>query len=226
MAKHILKQMIFLTVYLAFTNACFSQETGVYLRAGLGAGKPLMETLSEELEKQGREMPEFGYVLPVSIGKKFLNEEVGAELIFSYSIIPGLRYKNDYEDFKESFGHYSFSFLIRKYLLPGKRQFSPSVGAGIGYGRSNLVSGGGRLESAELILSALIESEFRKNKQFFIEAVYTRALNTGTFEAAHIENVSGDIILDSLGNPLEENYSFFEIRAGISFYLKTPKSYY
>ncbi len=226
MLKYILILVIIFT--LCFTSAAvvFAQDTGVYLRTGLGAGRPLLESLSNELEKQGNQMPGVEYVLPVSIGKMFFDGSIGAELMFSYSLTPVIRYKNAHEDFEEKLGHYDFSFLLRKYLLPGNRKFSPSIGVGIGYGRSNLVAGGGRLESAEFLASALIESRFMERKGFFVEAVYIRGLSKERFDAAHIENNSEDVVFDSNGIPLKDIYSVFEIRVGFTFWLKTPKEYY
>ena len=164
MAKHILISVVVFTIHFFYASSCLSQDTGVYLRVGAGAGRPLLDALSAELEKQGNQMPEQEFTLPVSIGKKFLDGSIGAEFIFSYSSTTNIKYKNNYKDFVGKLGHYSFSFLMRKYLLSGSNKFFPSIGAGVGYGRSNLVAGGGRLESAELIASALIEYEFRKNK--------------------------------------------------------------
>ncbi|MCD6379399.1 hypothetical protein J7M07_03000 [bacterium] len=226
MSKHILIPIVIFTICFVSTSTCFAQDTGVYLRVGLGAGKPLLNALSVELEKQGNQMPDLEYTLPVSIGRKFLNGSVGAELIFSYSLTTNIKYKNDYEDFEEKLGHYGFSLILRKYLLPGNNKFSPSIGAGIGYGRSNLVAGGGRLESAELIASTLIESSFKKNTDFFVEAVYVHGLGKGRFDDAHLETINEDIVLNSEGSPLEDSYSVFEIRAGFTFHLRNPKRYY
>ncbi len=224
--KYVLMFVFISTILFTSAAVSFAQDTGVYLRTGLGAGRPLMESLSNELEKQGNQMPELEYVLPVSVGRIFFDGSIGAELMFSYSLTNVIRYKNAHEDFEEKMGHYDFSFLLRKYLLPGNKKFSPSIGVGIGYGRSNLVAGGGRLESAEMLASALIESRFKERTGFFIEAIYIRGLSEERFDAVHLENVSQDVVLDSRGIPLEDVYSVFEIRVGFTFWLKTPKEYY
>jgi len=214
MYKKVLMFVLISNILFASDAVSFAQDTGVYLRTGLGAGKPLMESLSKELETQGNKMPELEYVLPVSIGRIFFDGSIGAELMFSYSLTNIIIYKNAHEDFEEKMGHYDFSFLLRKYLLPGNKKFSPSIGVGIGYGRSNLVAGGGRLES------------FKERTGFFIEAVYIRGLSEERFDAVHLKNISQDVVLDSRGIPLEDIYSVFEIRAGLTFWLKNPKEYY
>jgi len=223
------KRLIYGIMIFSLAAACppgsRAQEKDIFLRSGLGAAYPLLGELSDELERQGNEMPWPQYALGVNLGKVFMDGAFSVEASFSYSMIPNVRYRNAYEDFEENLTHYGFSLLGRR-RFTGGGWFVPSLGAGLGYGRSNLVSGGGRLESFEFIGSALLEFALGENLDLFAEAIYVGSFNRDRFDDPHLENISGDALLDSDGEELKDMYSAFEIRIGLTFWLRTMDRYY
>ncbi len=225
MQKQLIYTILIVTLAAASPVDSGAQEKDMFFRVGLGAAYPMLDGLSDELEKQGNELPLPQYALGVDLGKLFMDGTFSVEASFSYSMIPNVRYKNDQEDFEENLTHYDFSLIARRRFTRGGK-LAPSLGAGLGYGRSNLVSGGGRLESFEFIGSALLEYELGDHLDLFAEAIYVGSFNSGRFDDPHLENVSGDALLNSGGEILEDRYSTFEFRVGLTFWLRTMDRYY
>lgn len=218
----------FFILTFSLSGPCLSESErdDFFLKFGPGTGISLLNNLSDELERQGREIPFPEYSVSVSIGKTFFNNSIRAEGSFGFSLIQDIRYKNEYEDFQETMSHYDFSLLIRKMLLPERESFSPSLGVGAGYGRTNLVEGGGRLETYEIIGSFQVESRIRDNMDIFCELFYVRGLNQDRFSSPYLDNVSSDVILNSSGEPLEDKYGVAGFRIGITIWLKLPEGRY
>lgn len=224
--KRLIISLSIILALTAFSSRCLPAEKEIYIRVGAGAGQPLLNALSGELERQGREMPVPEYVFAVSAGKVFKDGLFNAEVTFAYSLIPDIRYSNQYEDFLETMSHYDFSLMFRRGLLKSPGRFSPSLGVGFGYGRTNLVEGGGRLESFEILGSALVEYSVGDYWSLFAEAAYTGSLEEDRFSSAYLNSNIDDTLYDSDGYPLNERYSVIEFRVGVVFWLKPPKGYY
>lgn len=194
-----------------------------YLKADVGYSIPFITNLSDELERQGRDGLEPGYGLSVSLGKTFLGMQWAVEGNLSIAFYPEFNYLNDHEDFTGDISHYGYSAILFKRILPERTSFSPSLGVGVGYGLTNLIEGGGRIKAFEGLGIFRIESSFGTKTNAYLEVAYTLGLEKKRFEKPFLENIPGDIVKDSGGNPLEDRYSSLDIRLGVLIWLKPPR---
>ncbi|MFO7915422.1 MAG: hypothetical protein R6U43_07000 [Candidatus Krumholzibacteriales bacterium] len=207
-------------------NLSSAERDEFFFKVGAGAGTTLLNNLADELDTQGRELPFPEYSIMVSFGKTFADNTIRAEAGFGFSLLPDIRYQNEYEDFTEDMSHYDFSLLVRRILAPGRKLFSPSIGAGFGYGRTNLIEGGGRLDSFEILGSIQFDSEIRDNMDLFVELFYIQGLSEKKFGAPYLESLSSDVLIGSDGQPLKDSYGSAGLRVGITVWLKLMEERY
>jgi hypothetical protein len=105
-----------LLVFILSAAAAGEERDDLYFRIGAGAGISLMNNLADELERQGGEMPFPEYSISVSFGKLFPDNGITAEAAFGFSLLQGIRYRNEYESFGEDMTHYDFSILVGSIL--------------------------------------------------------------------------------------------------------------
>ena len=198
----------------------------LYFKVGAGAGTSLLNNLADELELQGRELPFPEYSIMVSFGKSFADNTIRAEAGFGFSLLPDIRYQNEYEDFTEDMSHYDFSLLVRRVLMPERTLFSPSIGIGFGYGRTNLIEGAGRLDSFEVLGSVQFDSHIRYNMDLFVEAFYIQGLSEKKFGAPFLESLNSDVLIGSDGEPIKDSYGYAGLRIGVTVWLELMEERY
>jgi hypothetical protein len=202
-----------------------------FLRAGGGVSIPYLTNLSNELEFQGtKNAPRLGYTFAVSLGRTFPANQWSAEVHISASFYPEFDYTavgDTSGGFPGHLEHYDYGVILRRNLLPNNRRFQPWIGAGIGLGQTNLINGGGKFYAPEAIAAGRLETAITDNINFAAEAVYYAGLMSRTYKNAFLQNVSGDAILNSQGQELMDRYRSFDVRIGITVYLKarTPQQY-
>lgn len=201
-------------------------EDTFYLKATLGYVTPLIPSLSDELDRQGRgEELGKGGGLCVTLGRSFLGRSWGIELSAYVSLYTSFRYLNEYEDFYGDLKHYGFGGVVtRRFPLQGGA-LVPVIGFGAAYGRTELISGGGKLDLFEGITLARVERRIRGNIGILGEFVYTSSLTEDTFESPYLENVSGDVIFTSDYEALEGRFTSLEFRIGVIVWLQKRATY-
>lgn len=200
----------------------------LFLRAGGGATFPYLTNLSNELEFQGtKNAPRLGYTFAVSLGRTFPANQWAAEVYFSAAFYPEFDYRNPTDSFPGHLEHYDYGVILRRNLLPNNQRIQPWIGAGIGLGVTNLISGGGKFIAPEAIVVGRIETAITDNINLAAEATYYAGLKSEAYKNAFLENVSTDVIQDSWRNTLQDRYRSLDVRIGITVYLKakTPQQY-
>jgi hypothetical protein len=207
------------------TGVRAEELTGFYLKADIGFSKTFLPNLENELERQGTKL-DLGYSLGISLGRAFSERRWALEAYFSVVLFPEFIYENEYENFPGDLSHYSFGLALKRNLRSSAESFIPHIGIGIGYGQTNLVSGGGRIGDFEALLLAQLEMPLGDNINLLFETVYVTAFTEKRYEKPFLQNVESDNILDSSGNPLADRYSALELRLGIHVYLKKKERRY
>jgi hypothetical protein len=116
--------------------------------------------------------------------------------------------------------------MVRRVFIPERKILSPSLGVGIGYGRTNLIEGAGRIDSFELLGSLQVDSEVRDNMDIFVELFYVQGISEKKFGSPFLENLDSDVLLDSSGNPLKDRYGVAGLRVGITVWLRALEQRY
>jgi hypothetical protein len=200
-----------------------------FLRAGGGATIPYLTNLSNELELQRtKNAPRLGYTFAVSLGRTFPANQWSAEVHISASFYPEFDYAvSDTVGFPGHLEHYDYGVILRRNLLPNNTRIQPWIGAGIGLGQTNLINGGGKFYAPEAIAVGRLETAITDNINFAAEATYYAGLKSEAYKNAFLQNASGDVILKSNGQELVDRYRSFDVRIGITVYLKarTPQQY-
>jgi len=197
-----------------------------FLKANLGGNVPSMPNLSDELSLQGDESIGGGYSFAVALGRTIAEHAWAFELHFGVSFLPEFVYVNEYEDFEADLTHYSFALLAKKSILPRSEVFRPWVGAGAGWGVTNLISGSGKIQGVELLGLLQLEVVLRENLSLVVEGIYCAGLADDTFENPFLENIAGqDAVLRSDGEPLEDRYSAAAFRIGVLVWLPPPEEF-
>jgi hypothetical protein len=221
--------VLFTTLMLSVPiSPCMSEGKGkFFLKADLGYSIPSLPNLSSELNLQGDEQLEPGLGCNISLGRAFRDMRWAVEFYFSVSFYPGFDYINEYHEngFRGDLSHYSYACLLKRCLLPGAKSFAPSIGAGAGYGITNLIAGGGKLETFEALAVLQVESSVKDNISLLLEGAYCASLKQESFEKAFLEDLEGDVVQTSDGSPLEDRFTSIEIRAGIVVWLRPPRRY-
>ena len=202
------------------------EEDTFYLKATLGYSRPFIPALSDELSRQGSgEELGHGGGLNVSLGRSFLNRSWAVELSAYISLYTSFRYLNDYEDFYGDMKHFGFGGVVVKRFPLGGDALAAAIGAGAAYGRTELISGGGKLDVFEGIALARVERRIRDNIDLAAEIAYTRGFAEDTFDAPYLENVSGDVLFTSDYEALEDRFACLEFRLGVIVWLKKLSPY-
>jgi hypothetical protein len=190
-----------------------------YLKADFGMSLPLLEKLDEELKAQGSGGVAIGYGFGVTLARAFAEKRWALEFYFAVSYHPEFTYLNDYKDFPGDLRHSGFGAAIKRRFRAGAPSFVPSLGLGFGYGTTNLISGGGKIAGAEAIALLEIETWTWGNKSVLFNCTYTVGLTEDTFENPFLENVEGDVVRNSSGDPLGDRYSSLQFKVGILIWL-------
>ena len=216
--------LLALIAIIALASPLHGEEEGedtFYLKATLGYNRTLMPSLSDELDIQGLgEGLGQGGGFGVSLGRSFLERSWAVELTAYVSLYTSFRYLNDYEDFYGDMRHYGFGGIVLKRFPLQEGKLVPAVGVGAAYGRTELISGGGKLDVYEGIALARVERSVRDNIGLLAEFAYTRGFTEDTFDSPYLENVSGDVIFTTDYRALEARFSSLELRVGIIVWLK------
>lgn len=185
-----------------------------------GASFPTLTNLNAELAAQGQDEVGAGYGLAVSLGRTLLEERWSLELQFATTFYPSFDYENEYEYFPSEMKHYAVLLVARHHFMSESERYHPSLGAGIGYGQTNLVAGGGKLGAAEGLITGRFGVSIRSNVEIALECSYYAGLQTKEFRAPFLENVSTDVVLDSEGKALEDRFRALDARLGLTVWLK------
>ena len=223
------RTLLALIVAIAITSPVHGEEAGedtFYLKATLGYNKPIIPTLSDELDIQGLgENLGHGGGLNISLGRSFLGRQWAVELSAYVSFYTSFRYLNEYEDFYGDMRHFGFGGVVLKRFPLQDGKLVPAIGIGAAYGRTELISGGGKLDVYEGIALARVERTIKDNIGLLTEIAYTRSFTEDTFDSPYLENVSGDVVFTSDYQDLEGRFTSLEFRVGVIVWLKKRVSY-
>jgi hypothetical protein len=191
-----------------------------FFKAVAGYSLPFVPNLSDELKTQGREGVDGGFSGAVSLGRTLSEKRWAFEFHFGMALYPKFDYANEYDEFKGELAHYDFALLFKRCLLPDAERIIPYIGVGGGYGVTNLISGGGRIQAFHALALFQIEVPVKGHISLLAEGSYGTALTTDRFEKPFLESLSGDIVLNSRGAALEERFSAFDLRIGMMVWLR------
>jgi hypothetical protein len=221
--------LLTLLVAITLTSPIRGEEDGedtFYFKATLGYNRPVISALSDELDRQGLgEKLGQGGGLNISLGRSFLGKSWGIEFSAYVSLYTSFRYLNEYEDFYGDMRHYGFGGVVTKRFPLQEGTIVPVIGIGAAYGRTELISGGGKLDVYEGIALARVERRIKGNMGLLAEFVYTRGFSEDTFDSPYLENVSGDVVFTSDYEALESRFTSFEFRVGVIVWLQKRLSY-
>jgi len=198
-------------------------EDRFFFRANFGASYPSMNNVSNELALQGREDLSRGYGLGLSLGKTFGGGCWSVEGTASIMYFPQLFYQNTYDTFTVQPSHHSYGILVRHRFLFGSERFIPSLGIGLNYATTNLISGGSRINTIEADALCDIEYHLRKNIFLLISAYYYKGLYKDSFNSSTLQSGEDDTIRASSGAVLKDTFDSIELRAGVIVYLMKKK---
>jgi hypothetical protein len=210
---------------LAALAGSAAAEGRFFLRAGTGVSVPSLDGLEHELGTQGGERVEPGLSLGVSLGRSFADNAWSLELYMAAAFYREFIYENDHEGFAGKLRHFDYMGIMRRHWRTEAKWFRPSVGLGAGYGSTELISGGGKMGTMQGLCAVRVESALSENVCLALEGIYNAGLQTKTFAGPFLENVESDAVLTSAGDPLEDKYDSFDIRLGITVWLKKPVAY-
>ncbi|MCK4538181.1 MAG: hypothetical protein KAV42_05225 [Candidatus Krumholzibacteria bacterium] len=219
-------RLFIITTLIAVIPAMSSaRESRFYLKASGGGSYPMLPSLTTELSIQGNEALSTGYSFAVSLGKTFRNGGWAGEAWLTVSRYPSIHYQNNFEDFNANLSKYSYAFVFKRCLRPGSKSFVPWVGAGLGYGSASLVSGAVKLDGFEGLTLLQLEHRIKDNISLLVEGIYSISFSEKRFSSSFLETSHYDTILDSMENPLNDRFSSFDLRIGVTIWLKPPRPY-
>ena len=195
-------------------------EPSFYVHFGAGMGIPFLKNLDGELERQGDETVRPGYSFGVSLGRVFAERQWSLELHFAATFFPGFDYVSPQDSFPGKLRHYSYMAVLERHFRPEGRLIRPMLGAGIGFGQTSLISGGGQMVAPEALITGRIDSSIRSTMDLAIECSYYTGLQSKEFGGPFLENVSTDKVLDSDGNALKDAFRSLDFRIAFTFWLK------
>ncbi len=202
---------------------CAGQIDRFFLKTAGGYSHPFLPNLSSELDVQGRNTVRGGFGGCISLGRTLWEREWAVEFYFAISYYPSFDYENEYDVFKGKMTHYDFAAVFKKCLLPDAERLIPYIGVGVGCGITNLISGGGKIQTVHALALAQLEAPVRDNISILLEAAYGAGLDENTFENAFLEDVPGDVVLDSSGASVEDRFSAFNVRIGVMLWLQPQR---
>ncbi len=200
-------------------------DSNVFFKATIGGSYPFMKNLNDELMNQGRCSLTAGAGFGLSLGRSFAKHKWGLELWFDYARYQSFKYQNAYEDFQGEMSHYNFMLVGKRNLWPSNPNFRPYIGAGFGYGYTNIARDGGRIDGLAGMLLLQFESRIKDNIAMFIEGTYLSNLSRDKYDTSFLNSADYPAILDSNGDPLDERFSAIGLRIGIQAWLKPPAKY-
>jgi hypothetical protein len=215
-----------LALLIGASPALAQHKDTFYLKAAAGYSLAILSNLSEELDRQGRgdEIPDGGSI-SITLGRSLFERSFSVEFSASLSLYRSFKYENEYEDFTGKLSHYAFTGLVTKRFPFGSGAITPIIGFGMSYGQANLVEGGGRLKSFETHVLLDLEWRLSESMGLLTGITWSAGISDKAFESPYLENVSGDVIFDSDGKPLEDRFQAFDFRAGIIVWLPERKPY-
>jgi len=205
-----------------------AQENRFYIRIGTGATVPFLKNLNDELAIQGTDKLGVGYGFGVSIGHPLFENRWALELHFATMFYPSFDYdtyktapdSSYYEYFPARINHYSYMLVARHNFMSESERFTPTLGAGIGYGQTSLASGGGKLASLEGLVTGRLDVSIRSNIAVALECSYYAGLQTKEFRSPFLENINTDVVYTSGGAVLADRFRSLEVRIGLTVWLK------
>ncbi|MDD4858325.1 MAG: outer membrane beta-barrel protein [Candidatus Krumholzibacteria bacterium] len=195
-------------------------EDRFFLRIGAGASDVSLKNLDAELQLQGNAKVAAGYSFAVSLGRTFAEDYWSLEAHFAAMFFPGFDYTCPSDSFPGKMRHFSYALVLQRHFRPEGKYFKPTLGAGIGYGVTNLISGGGKLNAPEALITGRVESSITSTIDLSLECTYYAGLQTKQFSSPHLENYEGDAVYDSAGNILSDRYRSLDLRLGIRVWLR------
>ena len=212
--------LLLLAVLLALASSASAQEGKFFLHVGAGYSIPFLKNLNDELEHQGNAKVDPGYSLGISLGRTFSEMPWSVEAHFSTVYYPDFTYKNTNDSFVGKLRHYNYMAIVRWSVRPEGKLFKPTIGAGLGYGLTNLITGGGKLGAPEGVFTGRIDSEVGGNVDLSFECIYYAGMQSKRFENPFLKNVDTDFIVNNAGDPLEDKFYSLDFRVGITVWLK------
>ena len=209
----------------ALTAPAAASDSNVFLKATVGGSYPFMENLNSELRTQGRCDLTTGLSFSMSIGRMFAKRKWGLELWFDYARYQSFKYENAFESFEGDMTHYNFMLVGKRNLWPSSEIFRPYLGAGFGYGYTNIARAGGKIDGLQGMVLLQFESRIKDNITMFLETTFLSTFNREKYDSSFLESSAYDAILDSSGDPLEERFTSVDLRIGIQAWLKPPSKY-
>ncbi len=209
----------------ALTVPAAAADSNVFFKSTVGGSYPFMQKLNNELKTQGRCDLSTGLSFSMSIGRLFANRKWGLELWFDFTRYQSFKYKNDYEDFEGDMTHYNYMLVGKRNLWPSNDIFRPYLGAGFGYGYTNISMAGGKIDGLQGMVLLQFESRIKDNITMFIESTFLTTFNKDKYDSSFLESSHYDAILDSNGDPLDERFTSIDLRIGIMAWLKPPSKY-
>lgn len=218
-----LRAALLILLLAALCSPLHAADGRFFMRFGAGASVPNLENLNDELALQGKEKVGLGYGFGVSLGHTLFEERWSLEMHFSTTFYPSFDYENEYEYFPAKLKHYAFLAVARHNFMSDSERFRPTLGAGIGYGQTNLIAGGGKLGAFEGLVTGSLDVSMRKNLALSIECSYYAGLQSEKFGDPFLENVDTDFVQNSAGNALEDTFRSLDVRIGLTLWLKPMK---
>jgi outer membrane protein W len=209
----------------AQNSPTIAQDSNVFMKATIGGSYPFMENLNTELKTQGRCELSTGVSFSMSIGRAFSQHKWALELWFDLARYQSFKYENAYEDFEGDMTHYNFMLVGKRNLWPSNNIFRPYIGAGFGYGYTNIARAGGKIDGLQAMLLMQFESRIKDNLTMFLETTFLTTVDRSKYDSSFLESSAYDAIQDSNGDPLEERFSSVDLRIGIQAWLKPPSKY-
>jgi hypothetical protein len=220
-----LPSAVVLLLMAALAVPASAMDSTVFLKATAGGSYPFMENLDSELKAQGRPGLSTGFSFSMSIGKLFVERRWGLELWFDLARYPSFKYENDYEDFAGDMTRYNFMLVGKRNLWPSSDIFHPYIGAGLGYGYTNIAMAGGKIQGVQGMVLLQFESQIKDNITLFLESSFMSTFGSDRYDSSYLESSNYDAILDSNGDPLDDRFASADLRIGIQAWLKPPSKY-
>ena len=219
-SRHMLCFVLSILLLAVYSSPLLSADSRYFLRVGVGASVAQLKNLNAELALQGNKKVPPGCSFGISLGRALVENQWSLEAHFCAVLFNEFDYMSVHDSFPARMRHFSYMAVVRRNFRPEGTIFKPSLGAGIGYGLTTLVSGGGRLGSAEALVTGRIDSSIRSTIDLSLECTYYAGLQSKEFARPFLKNVDTDVVLDSAGNPLKDVYRSLDIRLGFTFWLK------
>ena len=216
-----------LLVMILTASPCIAQQKDTfYLKTAAGYSLPLLSALADELDAQGlgEELPDGGSI-SIALGRTFFERSWTVELSASLSLYRSFKYENEYEDFTGKMSNYAFTGVVTKRFPLRGGKIVPIVGLGMSYGQTNLVEGGGKLKAVETHALFDLEWKVAKNIGLLTGITWRAGVTDDRFESPYLQNVTGDVIFDSDGEPLEDRFQAVDFRVGVIVWLPERKPY-